>query len=221
MPGSADLMAFVGLSVDRPDGQVPRGTIIVLGGRGESAELYRTFATQLAAAGFAVTVFGDITGDLPSARSGIAMILSDNRFTAPKVLVGSDTGALLALRLGIHAELGINGIVIAGAPVGAGPSSRRLALVGAEPQDGQEVPESLRVVDPQHVQAPVLALHGRDDSVAPMDSALEIYRAIPHSEIVMIDTSRHQILDGVTHRTAAATIVAFLERLESSTLESR
>jgi hypothetical protein len=56
--------------------------------------------------------------------------------------------------------------------------------------------------------------------VAPVDPALEIYRAIPHSEIVMIDSGRHHILDGMTDRTAVATIVAFLERVEYVGLES-
>lgn len=201
-----------------PADSEPRGTLIVLGGRGESSVLYRGFATRLSAAGYRVAVLGDITDDLPAARSWIATVLSDNTVACPKVLIGSDTGALLALRLSIHAELGIDGIVIAGAPVSTSLAPRRLSLVGAGPEPVARVPEPLRVVDPHHVCAPVLALHGRRDPVAPLDPALEIYRAIPQSEIVMIDTSRHHILDGVTHRTAAAAIiVAFLERLERAT----
>ena len=215
-------MSHDGLAWLEPEDRTPRGTLLVLGGRGESANLYRSFATLLGAAGYRVGVLGDITDDLPSARSWIATLLADDTYPCPKVLIGSDTGALLALRLGIHAELGIDGIVVAGAPVNSGTARRPLSAVGTEPKVVGPVPEPLRVVDPHHVRTPVLALHGRNDTVAPMGPALEIYRALPRSEIVMIDTARHHILDGATDLTAAA-IVAFLERLEGAParLESR
>lgn len=202
------------------EGELPRGTVVVVGGRGEAAVLYSGFATKLCAAGYTVNVFGDVTDDLSSASNAISTILADNAFPGPKVLIGSDTGALLALRLGMQPELGIDGIVVAGVPASDGPAPRRLVLVDSESVSDPSVPALLRAVEPHRISAPVLALHGQGDSVAPVDPALEIYRAIPHSEIVMIDSGRHHILDGMTDRTAVTTIVAFLERVEYVGLES-
>ena len=201
-------------------GELPRGTVIVVGGRGESAVLYSRFATKLCAAGYTVNVFGDVTDDLPSASLAISNVLADRSFPEPKVLIGSDTGALLAMRLGMQPELGIDGIVVAGVPASEGPPPRRLVVVESDSASDSSVPALLRAVEPHRIDAPVLALHGQGDSVAPVDPALEIYRAIPHSEIVMIDSGEHHILDGMTDRTAVATIVAFLERVEHVGLDS-
>ncbi|MGE0218021.1 hypothetical protein [Mycolicibacterium sp.] len=186
-----------------------RGTLIVLGGRGESAVLYRGLATRMTAAGWRVAVRGDVTADRSAAQYWVSNLLQDKVSPGPAILVGSDTGALLALQL---AESGVDGVVVAGLPTGAPVERRRLRLVGAHAQ-------GLRPL-----RLPLLALHGRDDPVAPLHRALEIYCDTPHSDVVVIDTSRHHLLDGVPDPTAAAAVTAFLDRVPGRTpvmVESR
>lgn len=225
-------MTYDVLTWDEPDGIAARGTLIVLGGRGEPAQLYRRFGARLAADAYKVRAIGDVTSDLPRARQLITALLTDDDLPAPKVLVGSDGGALLALRLGVHTELGVDGIVLAGLPAGGGQTPHdwddELAVRTACPTHqsvlaredvrrgalNAAIPEALAVVEPQHVGVPVLALHGGDDVVAPVDAALQIYRALPHVEIVVVDGGKHDALNDATHRTAAATVVLFLERLK-------
>ena len=61
--------------------------------------------------------------------------------------------------------------------------------------------------------APVLGLHGTADPVSPLDVARERYRQAPRAELISIAGGVHDVLNDVTHRTVAATIVQFLERL--------
>ena len=60
---------------------------------------------------------------------------------------------------------------------------------------------------------PVLGLHGTADPVSPLDAARERYRQAPRAELISIAGGVHDVLNDVTHRTVAATIVLFLERL--------
>ena len=56
---------------------------------------------------------------------------------------------------------------------------------------------------------PSLGLHGEDDSISPLADARDRYPGL----LVTIAGGRHDVLNDVTHRTVAATIVLFLERL--------
>jgi pimeloyl-ACP methyl ester carboxylesterase len=64
------------------------------------------------------------------------------------------------------------------------------------------------------VPVPTLAIHGEDDAISPLDGALTFYRSIPGVEIVTIAGGKHDVLNDVTHRTVAASIVLFLERVK-------
>ena len=63
------------------------------------------------------------------------------------------------------------------------------------------------------VSQPILGLHGTDDQVSPLPAVRARYAAATAAELVGITGGRHDVLNDVTHRTAAATIVLFLERL--------
>jgi hypothetical protein len=56
---------------------------------------------------------------------------------------------------------------------------------------------------------PPLGLHGGADTISPLDQARGHYPGA----LVTIAGGRHDVLNDVTHRTVAATIVPFLERL--------
>jgi pimeloyl-ACP methyl ester carboxylesterase len=89
----------------------------------------------------------------------------------------------------------------------AGPILRRGALYEPVP-DGW-----LEAADLKAVTVPVLGLHGAADPVSPLSAARERYAAAPHAELVSITDGRHDAFNDITHRTAAATVVLFLERL--------
>src|SRR5690606_7876786 len=84
-----------------------RGTLAVVTGRGERAAVYERFGRRISADGYTVAVF---EGDADAAAAWIPTA------DAPRVLVGSDTGAASVLRVlaqGANADAAI----IAGTPV--------------------------------------------------------------------------------------------------------
>jgi hypothetical protein len=52
-----------------------------------------------------------------------------------------------------------------------------------------------------------------DDPISPLPLARARYAAAPRAGLVTIAGGRHDTLNDITHRTVAATIVMFLERL--------
>ena len=67
------------------------------------------------------------------------------------------------------------------------------------------------------VPQPILGLHGAEDPVRPLPAVRARYAAATTAEPVSIAGGRHDVLNDVTHRTVAATIVLFLERLRLGT----
>jgi pimeloyl-ACP methyl ester carboxylesterase len=63
------------------------------------------------------------------------------------------------------------------------------------------------------VSVAVLGLHGAADVISPLASVRGWYRDVPVAELVTIAGGQHDALNDATHRTAAATVVLFLERL--------
>jgi len=63
------------------------------------------------------------------------------------------------------------------------------------------------------VTVPVLGVHGGDDPVSPLASGLTGYATARSAELVSISGGRHDALNDQDHRTVAATVVLFLERL--------
>ena len=93
----------------------------------------------------------------------------------------------------------------------AGPVLRRGALYEPVP-DGW-----LDLADLKAVAVPVLGIHGAADSISPLAAARQKYAAAPHAELVSITDGRHDAFNDITHRTAAATVILFLERLRLGT----
>ncbi len=60
---------------------------------------------------------------------------------------------------------------------------------------------------------PVLSIHGGDDAVSPIAAVRTQYSRGASLEAVVIAGGRHDILNDQSHRTVAATVVLFLERL--------
>ncbi|GAB2900331.1 alpha/beta hydrolase [Streptomyces mayteni] len=217
-------------SWDEPAELAARGTVFVLPGRGEHGGVYERLGRRLAFDAYRVRALddaADAAGSLPG-------LLADAG-PGPRVLLGADTGARRAIALAADREVAVDALVLAGLPTGrntapaatdweaeldlrtacpthrgrltADPAFRRGALV-----DGPlDPPPAL-----DRVTVPVLALHGADDTVSPLADARRVYSGIPGVHLVGLAGTRHDVLNDVTHRTAAATLVLFLERLRLS-----
>ena len=218
-------------SWDEPEGLGPRGTLIVLAGRGEHGGVYERFGRRLAFDAYRVRALGDPTAD-PAVLDQAAKLLADESLPGPKVLVGSDTGALHALQLAAEQVPGLDALILAGLPTtpwtAAGWESEAEARTACPTHQGRltndsefrrgALAEQPDLPEPRLdlVRVPVLALHGRADTVSPLDRALEVYAGHPSVRTVTFDGGRHDVLNDALHRTAAATVVLFLERLRLS-----
>jgi predicted alpha/beta-hydrolase family hydrolase len=216
-----------------PAGIAARGTLIVIPGRGEQPALYERFGRRIAADGYRVHAVPDPTEDAERTGSLVSGQLTDQGAPGPRVLVGSDTGALFAAGLAASGRVtGVDALVLAGLPTEASrdtgswdeeldtrtacpthrarlsaPGLRRGALYGPIP-DGWAQQAALGAV-----AQPILGIHGTADPVSPLAAARARYAGASLAELVSIVGGRHDTLNDLTHRTVAATVVLFLERL--------
>jgi alpha-beta hydrolase superfamily lysophospholipase len=221
-----------------PEGIATRGTLVVIPGRGEQGAHYERFGRRVAADGYRVHAVTDPTVDAALTTDQVAVQLTGPGTASPRILVGSDTGALLAAGLAAAGTVpGLDALVLAGLPTGeaglgggsweeeldtrtacpthrgrlSGPGLRRGALYEPVPAGWAEW------ADLSAVTQPILGIHGTDDSVSPLAAARVRYTAAASAELISIAGGRHDALNDVTHRTVAATIVLFLERLRLGT----
>lgn len=66
-------------------------------------------------------------------------------------------------------------------------------------------------------QVPVLVLHGEQDVISPLDAVRTFLSAVDGVRLVVVAGGRHDVLNDLNHRSVAAEIVQFLERLRLST----
>ncbi|QHC70090.1 lysophospholipase [Rathayibacter sp. VKM Ac-2801] len=211
---------------DEPEGIGPRGTLIVLGGRGETPAVYERFGTRLARDAYRVRALGDAT--VEGIREAALELLHDPAAVSPLVLVGSDAGAAVALELAATHPEAVDAVIVAGLPVravgGEGVAERTAcpthAGVLAREADAVArdavLPPELLSVAASAVRAPLLALHGEADAISPVAEAVAVYRTAPRAEIHLLADGRHDALNDATHRSAAATVVLFLEWVKAS-----
>ncbi|MFJ5304594.1 alpha/beta hydrolase [Streptomyces sp. NPDC088350] len=218
-------------SWDEPEGLAARGTLIVLAGRGEHGGVYERFGRRLAFDAYRVRVLGDPTAD-PAVLEQAAKLLADESLPGPKVLVGSDTGARYALQLAAEQTAGVDALILAGLPTGAWTSGsweeEAAARTACPTHQGRltndpdfrrgAIDETPDLPEPRLdlVRVPVLALHGKDDTVSPLGQALSVYDGHSGVHTVTFVGGRHDVLNDALHRTVAATVVLFLERLRLS-----
>lgn len=222
------------LTWTEPEGIACRGTLVVLPGRGERPAHYERFGRRVAADGYRVHAAADPMADPALTASQVSGLLTGPGTPGPRVLAGSDTGALFAAGLAATGQIpGLDALVLAGLPIAAAspasgswdqeldartacpahrtrlsaPGLRRGALYEPVPDGWAER------ADLGAVSQPILGLHGTDDQVSPFPAVQARYAAAAAAELVGITGGRHDVLNDVTHRTVAATIVLFLERL--------
>lgn len=207
-----------------------RGTVVVLAGRGESAAVYERFGRRISADGYDVHVLAGTDAERQS--DAVAWLAVDA--VRPIVAVGSDTGALDALVLAGEAPDTFAGMVLAGIPLarGATPSAwddevasrsacpvHRVRMDADIARGALDAPvDELRVRRARSVRPAghVLILHGEADPVAPLAAVRDYAANLPGSRLVTVVDGRHDVLNDLTHRSVAAEVVQFLERLRSS-----
>ena len=217
---------------DEPTGATPRGTIIVLAGRGESAGVYARLGRRLSADAYRVRAVRDVTDRVSYSAHLVRGLIAESD-VEPVVLVGSDAGAVLALRIASEAGSGVAGVVSAGMPRGTGIIADEQAQLDArtacpvhravlsdptlaDPTAlARDLPDGLTLPRPGDITVPVLAVHGAADVVATTAEALSYYDDIPNTRVAIVDRGLHDILNDLTHRSVAATIVLFLEQLRN------
>ncbi|MEO9326187.1 alpha/beta hydrolase [Nocardioides sp. C4-1] len=216
---------------DEPAGATPRGTLVVLPGRGETDAAYQRFGKRLAADAFKVRLVPVDLDDLTATREQVEKLLADEALPSPKVLVGADTGATVAALL-VH-EVAADAAVVAGAALPGTDShataeswddqvdSRTACPVHRGVLDGDLLldreartrPLPWDAVELRAPDKPVLVVHGSADRVTPAETALTPYAGAPAARTWLVEGGRHDILNDVSHRSVAATIVLFLESL--------
>ncbi|UDY23031.1 alpha/beta hydrolase [Nocardioides sp. Kera G14] len=220
-------------SWNEPEGVAPRGTLLLLTGRGDTAASYTRFSRRLSADAYRVRLVEVDLDDLDGARAAVEALLADPELPSPRVLVGSDTGATLAGLL-VH-ELQVDAAILAGVALresgddapgdetwegelearSACPAYRKVISEDATFERGaltRDLPwKSVQLSVPTQ---PLLILHGRDDQVTPVGDALRPWVGAASVLQYVVEGGRHDILNDVTHRSVAATIVLFLERLK-------
>ncbi|ACU71685.1 conserved hypothetical protein [Catenulispora acidiphila DSM 44928] len=213
-----------------------RGTVVILPGRGEHGGVYERFGRRLAYDAYAVHAVdaGDAGATLAET---VAKLAADA--VGPVVLAGSDTGALHALALAVSGTGALGGLILVGLPGPDLPEApadwqQELEARTACPThrarlDGdadfvrgalsEPVSAELSAVlgDPalDVLTTPALVLHGADDRLAPASAASALADRLPGAELVLARTASHDVLNDAIHRTVAAHVVQWLERLRA------
>lgn len=196
-----------------------RGVLAVVTGRGERAPVYERWGRRLSADGYTVAVF---EADADTAASWLASAQD-----APRVLVGSDTGASSVLRVLAQNDIS-DGAIIAGIPIDVdgvaqpGDAERtacpiHLGVLGsAQARTAEGAVEHVpAAADLAAIAVPVLAFHGSADTVSPIAEAGALLNAVPDIELIETVDGLHDALNDQSHRSVAASIVLWLERLRA------
>jgi pimeloyl-ACP methyl ester carboxylesterase len=224
------------LTWTEPDPVPLRGALIVLPGRGESPQVYERFGRRLATDAYRVHVLTAPTDDPGRTRDQVDGILATADPERPVVLVGSDAGAAYAAHLAATAPGPFAALILAGLPTTATaaatrswdeeldarsscPTHRaRISQAGVRRAElFTDLPTAwLAPATPARITVPVLGIHGRADTISPIENARAWYAQVPRAELISIAGAPHDALNDQTHRTVAASIVLFLERLRAS-----
>lgn len=205
-----------------PDGET-RGTVMILAGLDETADDFALLTEVLLLAGYAVTIFGDVSVDPRASAEGVARLL-ENTIVRPVIVVGTDFGAVLALSFAVEsasAAARVDAVVVGGLVTRASRAStipvadfEAVTASGeaAESQLEPRIPHGFRLPDAQRVRLPTLVLHGDADDVTAVADAVSWASLLPFGSLRLVPGGDHHVLVGEARRTIAASIVLFIER---------
>ena len=215
---------------DEPTGATPRGTVVVLTGRGETPRAYERLGRRLSADAYKVRAVVVDLDDLDATRAVVQDLLDDQALPSPRVLLGSDAGATLAAAWAD--DLAVDGAVVAGRALPGSTAVlgwegelearsacpvHRSRLVDEEVLRpgalGRDLPASWEGPRLSAPVTPTLVIHGTADPVTPVEDAVAPYDGSPQVVVRLVEGGRHDVLNDVSHRSVAATVVLFLESL--------
>ncbi|MFB8166859.1 alpha/beta hydrolase [Kitasatospora purpeofusca] len=203
-------------------------------GRRLAFDGYRVVVPAVPAAGSVPLDGVDLAGPVAEARESAPP-------GAPVVLAGSDTGALLALAAARQAAP--DGLLLVGLPVTVAPPEAldtadgwtdelgartscpaHRSLLAADPDFrpgalAEDVPADLARAAEESAadgvpvfEVPVLVVHGSADPVSPPATAQRFAERLA-ADLVLVADGRHDALNDAAHRSVAAAVVQWLERL--------
>lgn len=211
------------VSHEPPAGTRVRGVLAVIAGAGEDPDVYARFGRRLSVDGYAVGVFS------VDAAAQVEGWLATQE-PLPRVLVGSDRGAAAALTAAVSGA-GIDGVIVAGLPIAGRDDASasleersacpvHLGVLAAQDAPGDTldpaaIPDGAALAG---IRVPVLAIHGGADPIAPLSAARDALAAVPKLEFVETVGGLHDALNDQSHRSVAATVVLWLERLRAGSV---
>ena len=98
---------------DNPPHLSPRGTVVLLPGRGEDPLLYERFGARLAADAYRVRAVADPTRWEEDSARQLKRLRADEELPRPFVLAGSDAGALFAVGLAARGQVDVDALLLA------------------------------------------------------------------------------------------------------------
>lgn len=205
-----------------------RGALALVAGAGETARVYERFGSRIAVDGYVVAAF-----EAPAAADAAAWLAVQEH--APRVLVGSDRGAAAVLALAAHGAP-VDGVIVAGTPAGPGDDAAaddaertacpvHLGVLGEAAARATSAVVAAEIDLPAaaalgSVSVPVLAIHGGADTIAPLAAAREALAPIAQLDLVETVDGLHDALNDASHRSVAATIILWLERLRAAGVQT-
>ncbi|MGM7668619.1 alpha/beta hydrolase [Microbacterium sp. A93] len=211
----------------------PRGLIVVVQGRADAAQYYTRFGRRLAADGYVVRVPTHAAGSATEVAELWDNTIGPERPDGPVIAVTVDAGGgflaqTLRARLLTTPPDGVvlTGLALDDPPPGAGTSSPadvtarsacpvHRAVVDHTPVDVLSDAHTATVLPRHQLETPTLVIHGSADEVSPLARLRETWTAGP-VELNVVSGGLHDVLNDVHHRSVAALIVSFAERLRLS-----
>lgn len=167
-----------------------RGSVLILPGRSEGATAYDRVGAALAWAGYEVRSLG-AGADVDEAAAALGDLTIDRCY--PRVVLGSDIGALTAIRLARTPGVALDAVVLAGLP---GPLDRG---------DTDAGPGTVAT----------LVVHGELDRESPSLAARSLTAGWLATRFITVADSGHDVLHGIHHRSVALEITQFLETVRA------
>lgn len=220
----------------------PRGRIVILQGRGDDPTYYKRLGSRISVDGYtafvptktassthnAAQIWNDVSEDwddenpvlavtVDSAAGFLTHAIAENLLhTVPDGLILTGIALPAANTWQEADELSLRSACPAhGAVVEAAVETESLVTSDVEPI--KPVLPKLKDEIKARGTVPSVIIHGTDDVIAPIDQVRTLLQNWTSAEFIAIRTGLHDIINDVNHRTVAAEIISFAERLRQGT----
>lgn len=205
----------------RPASAVRHHAVVFIG-RDDNAENYERFGSRLAFDGTLVSVVDTTPTSAGDVVDAWQRAIEQEPADVPVVAIAVDVAAPIVAGATAAQRITPDGIVIAGGTTGEGATTsideRTSCPLHADRLQKSASPLIRPLGTPtrwpsEAVTVPTLLIHGSEDSAAALPEALGATADWPAREVAIVRGGRHDILNDRSHRSVAAAVVQFLERL--------